>query len=57
METPGQVQTLVLYIPANHGDELTRCLFVGVRGVSTADRRGVVDGERNGRPLRSAELT
>ena len=36
------VQTLVLYIPANYGAELTKILFLGFRGVSTADRRGVV---------------
>jgi hypothetical protein len=36
-------QTVVLYIPANHGAELTKLLFLGFRGVSTADRRGVVD--------------
>ena len=34
---------MVLYIPANHGAELTKLLFLGFRGVSTADRRGVVD--------------
>lgn len=36
------VQTLVVYLPANHGAELTKLLFLGFRGVSTGDRRGVV---------------
>lgn len=37
------VQTLVLHIPANHGAEFTKILFIGFRGVSTGDRRGIVN--------------
>ena len=45
------VQSLVLYIPSNHGSDITRVLFFGVRGVSTADKRGIVKATYEARAM------